>query len=333
VLTLRQLRYLDALARQRNFGRAADECAVSQPALSMQIHELEEFLGGELIERRQGDAVLTERGLAIAGRAAMILKAAHDLVDFALHSDHLLVGNLRLGIIPTLAPYTLPHVVPKLRRDYPDLRLSIVEAPSKTLLNELARGNIDLVLSALPLERDDVETLQLFEDRFLLAVPADDPLPEQERVTINDLSTRNLLLLEDCHSVQVLMYSGGIRNDTCNDFFATSMTTIMQMVASGSGVTMLPEVAIDVCLRDDRIKLLRFSDPQPQRRVGLIWRRTSPRRADFFAFAQTSVEALRHLHRVNVDLIRSLGLPPHTDKTRPKRRVAKLIAQNNENSL
>ncbi len=333
MLTLRQLRYLDALARQRNFGRAADECAVSQPALSMQIHDLEEFLGGELIERRQGDAMLTERGSEIAERAAAILKAAHDLVVFARHSDRLLVGTLRFGIIPTLAPYILPHVLPKLQRDYPDLRLSIVETQSKTLLSELARANIDLVLSELPLDRDDVETLQLFEDRFLLAVPANDPLPEQERVTIKDVEKRNLLLLEECHSLPAQMFPGSIRNDMNNDFFATSMTTIMQMVASGYGVTMLPEVAVDVGLRDDRIKLLRFSEPQPHRRVGLIWRRTSPRRADFYAFGQTSAEALGHLLRVNRDLIRSLGLPPQADKTRPKRRVAKLAAQNSENSL
>ncbi len=331
MLTLRQLRYLDALARQRNFGRAADECAVSQPALSMQIHDLEEFLGGELIERRQGDAMLTERGLEIADRAAVILKAAHDLVDFARHSDRLLVGTLRLGIIPTLAPYILPHVIPKLQRDYPDLRLSIVETQSKTLLNELARANVDLVLLAIPVERDDVETLQLFEDRFLLAVPTDDPLPEQERVTISDVQKRNLLVLEECRSVPALMYSDSSHADLNNDFFATSLTTIMQMVASGYGVMMLPEVAVDVGLRDNRIKLLRFSEPQPQRRIGLIWRRTSPRRADFYAFGQTSAEALSHLLRVNRDLIRTLGLPPQADKTHPKRRVTKLIAQNNEN--
>jgi LysR family hydrogen peroxide-inducible transcriptional activator len=333
VLTLRQLRYLDALARHRNFGRAADECAVSQPALSMQIHDLEELLGGELIERRQGDAMLTERGQAIADRAAFILRAARDLVDFAIHSDRLLHGTLRLGIIPTLAPYILPHVLPKLQRDYPNLQLTIVEAQIKTLLTELARANIDLIVSALPLERDDVETLHLFEDRFLLAVPASDPLPEEDRVTIYDVEKRNLLLLEECHNLQVLMYSAGVRNDTNNDFFATSLTTIMQMVASGYGVTLLPEVAVDVGLRDSRVKLLRFFDPQPQRSVGLIWRRTSPRRADFYAFGQSAAEALSPRLRVNRDLIRSLGAPLPADKSRAKRRGSKLIAQNNGNAL
>ncbi len=333
MLTLRQLRYLDALARHRNFGRAADECAVSQPALSMQIHDLEELLGGELIERRQGDAMLTERGLAIADRAAFILKAARDLMDFALHTDGLLTGTLRLGIIPTLAPYILPHVVPKLRRDYPDLHLTIVEMQTKGLLVELARANIDLIISALPLERDDVETLHLFEDRFLLAVPADDPFPEQERVTIYDVEKRNLLLLEECHNLQVLMYSAGVRGDTNNDFFAASLTTIMQMVANGYGVTLLPEVAVDVGLRDSRVKLLRFSDPQPQRNVGLIWRRTSPRRADFYAFGQSAAEALSPLLRVNRDLMRTLGSPVRGEKSRSKRRGTKLIAQNNGNAL
>src|SRR5271170_2574848 len=197
MLTLRHLRYFDALARHRHFGRAAEECAVSQPALSMQIHELEEFLGGELVERRQGEAILTGRGIQIAERAALILSAAHDLVEFAHHGGRLLTGTLRLGIIPTLAPYILPQVLPELQRRYPDLRLSLVETYTKTLLNELIRGNIDLVLLALPVERADVETLHLFEDRFLLAVHINDPLPERSRVTPRDVGERNLILLEE----------------------------------------------------------------------------------------------------------------------------------------
>lgn len=294
MLTLRQLRYLDALARQRHFGRAAEECAVSQPALSMQIHELEQFLGGELVERRQGEAMLTERGQQIAGRTADILSAVRDLVDFAHQSERVLAGTLRLGVIPTLAPYVLPQVLPQIQRSYPALRLNLLETQTKTLLTELTRGNIDVALLTLPVEKADFEAMDLFEDRFLLAVPVTDPLPERARVTPFDVEQRNLILLEESHCLrdQALTYCGRPLKDANTGFLATSLTTIIQMVASGYGVTLLPEVAIDVEVRDDRIKLLRFSEPQPRRRVGLIWRRTSPCKADFRAFGQIVVEAV-----------------------------------------
>jgi LysR family transcriptional regulator, hydrogen peroxide-inducible genes activator len=293
MLTLRQLRYLDALARQRHFGRAAEECAVTQPALSMQIHELEEFLGGELVERCHGDAILTELGKQIAERAASILRDAHDLVDFAHHNGRLLTGILRLGVIPTLAPYLLPRVLPELQRRYPDLRPSLLEAQTKTLLNELTRGNVDLLLLSLPVEKADVETLKLFEDRFLLAVPASDSLPEGARVTPDDVRARNLILLGEGHCLreQALTFCPGALNDANTNFFATSLATITQMVATGYGATLLPEVAVDVEVRDDRIKLLRFREPQPRRSVGLMWRRTSPCRADFVAFGQIVIKA------------------------------------------
>ena len=292
MLTLRQLRYLDALARQRHFGRAAEECAVTQPALSMQIHELEEFLGRELVERCHGDAILTELGKQIAERAASILRDAHDLVDFAHHNGRLLTGILRLGVIPTLAPYLLPRVLPELQRRYPDLRPSLLEAQTKTLLNELTRGNVDLLLLSLPVEKADVETLKLFEDRFLLAVPASDLLPEGARVTPDDVRARNLILLGEGHCLreQALTFCPGALNDANTNFFATSLATITQMVASGYGATLLPEVAVDVEVRDDRIKLLRFREPQPRRSVGLMWRRTSPCRADFVAFGQIVIK-------------------------------------------
>ena len=294
MITLRQLRYLDALNRHRHFGRAAEECAVSQPALSMQIQELEECLGGALVERRHGDAMLTERGLQVAERAALIVSATRDLVEFAHRTGRLLVGTLRLGIIPTLAPYILPRVIPELQARYGELRLSLIEAQTKTLLNELARGTIDLAMLALPAERADVETLQLFEDRFLLAVPADDPLPERARSTVGDLAVRELLLLEEVHCLrdQALVYCADVRSEASTGFFATSLTTILQMVASGYGVTLLPEVAVDVELHDHRVKLLRFVDPQPSRCVGLVWRRTSPSGDDFREFGRVVIEAL-----------------------------------------
>ena len=293
MLTLRQLRYFDALARQRHFGRAAEECAVSPPALSMQIHELEQFLGGELVERRQGDAMLTARGQKIAARATEILSAVRDLVDLAHQSERPLAGTLRLGVIPTLAPYVLPQVFPELHRRCPSLQMQVIERQTKTLLSDLTHGRIDLALLALPVEKADVETMHLFDDRFLLLVPVSDPLPERARVTLHDVEQRNLILLEEDHGLlgSAPAYRGSVPEEG-GALLATSLKTVIQMVASGYGVTLLPEVAVDVEIRDDRLKLLRFSEPQPQRHVGLIWRRSSPCKANFHAFGEIVVEAL-----------------------------------------
>ncbi len=171
MITLRQLRYLTSLARHRHFGRAAADCAVSQPALSMQVRELEREIGAELVERRPGEIALNDTGLDVAQRAEQILAATRDLIDFARHRD-LLSGRLRLGIIPTLAPYVLPRLLPRLQADYPQLRLEVRETQTKLLLDELARGELDAVMLALPVEGADVETLALFDDAFVLAVPA-----------------------------------------------------------------------------------------------------------------------------------------------------------------
>jgi LysR family transcriptional regulator, hydrogen peroxide-inducible genes activator len=294
MLTLRQLRYLEALARHGHFGRAAEECAVSQPALSMQIRELERGLGVDLLERRQGATLLTEIGAEIARRAGLILTATQDLADCARHSDRLLSGNLRLGVIPTLAPYVLPLVLPELQRRHPEVRLDLLETQTKTLVVELAQGRLDVVLLALPLDRPELETLHLFNDRFLLAVPAGDPLAERDRVTARDVNARRLVLLEEGHCLreQALAFCKH-RSDGSIGFGATSLATVMQMVASGYGVTLLPEVAIDAEMRDERVQLRRFAEPQPHRSIGLAWRPTSPRRADFLAFGRMVVEALK----------------------------------------
>jgi LysR family hydrogen peroxide-inducible transcriptional activator len=293
MLTLRQLRYLDALARHEHFGRAAEECAVSQPALSMQIRDLERELRAELVERRQGGVGLTQIGAEVARRAGAILSATRDLADCARSSGPVLNGSLRLGVIPTLAPYVLPRVLPELHRQHPKLRLDLLETQTKTLVAELGHGTLDVVLLALPVDKAGLETLLLFDDRFLLAVPADDPLPERIRVTTNDVKARKLVLLEEGHCLrnQALAYCER-RDETETRLGATSLATVMQMVASGYGVTLVPEVAIDVEVRNERVKLLRFAEPQPQRSIGLAWRQTSPRRADFFALGRMVVETL-----------------------------------------
>ena len=297
MITLRQLRYLAALASHRHFGRAAEACAVTQPALSMQIRELEQELGVELIERRSGDVSLTDIGVEVVRRAEHVLAATRDLVDFAQHRGRVLTGRLRLGIIPSLAPYVLPKILPVLQRRYPELRVELRETQTKGLMEELAAGSLDVVMLALPTGDAEVETLKLFDDPFLLAVPASDERPVRVPVRQDGIDQKRLILLEEGHCLrdQALALCGNARGDAnlgTMGLGATSLATVMQMVASGYGVTLLPRVAVDVEVRDHRVKLLRFADPVPGRTIGLAWRRTSPRKADFAALGQLITEAL-----------------------------------------
>ena len=211
MITLRRLRYLGALAEHRHFGRAAEACAVSQPALSMQIRDLESFLGVDLVERRPGAAALTEVGAEVAKRGEQLVAAARDLVDFAQHRGRILSGRLTLGIIPSLAPYVLPKILPALQRGYPELRVELRETQTKFLLEELIRGSLDVVMLALPVPEAELETAALFYDPFLLAVPAADPQPAGVRVSARDIDPQRLILLEEGHCLrdQALAYCAG----------------------------------------------------------------------------------------------------------------------------
>jgi LysR family transcriptional regulator, hydrogen peroxide-inducible genes activator len=297
MITLRQLRYLTALAEHRHFGRAAEACAVTQPALSMQIRDMEKLLGVKLVERRPGEVALTDIGAEVAERGEHMLAAARDLVDVARHRDRVLSGRLMLGIIPSLAPYVLPKILPALQRRYPELRLELRETQTKILIEELVRGTLDVVMLALPVAEAEVETIRLFDDPFLFAVPAGDPRPATSRVSARDIDPRQLILLEEGHCLrdQALGYCADSQRQTAGasvSLGATSLTTVMQMVANGYGVTLLPEVAIDAEARDGRVKLLRFAEPEPARSIGLAFRRTSPRRRDFEELATVVKEAL-----------------------------------------
>ena len=300
MITFRQLRYLSALAEHRHFGRAAEACAVSQPALSMQIRALEKELDAELVERRPGEVLLTGIGQEVARRGDIILSAGRDLVDTARHKGRLLTGRLTLGVIPTIAPYLLPKILPVLQQRYPELRVELRETQTKVLLEELARGAIDVVMLALPVPEAEVETIRLFDDPFLLAVPAADPRPKTARVSASDIDQQKLILLEEGHCLrdQALAYCA-TRRDSAMGLGATSLTTVMQMVANGYGVTLVPQVAVDVEVRDERVKLLRFAAPPPGRTIGLAWRHTSPRKVDFVALGQlvTEILGLRAKHR------------------------------------
>lgn len=288
MLTLKQLKYLDALARERNYARAAASCHISQPALSMQIKELESRLGIALVERGRGAFALTTPGKEIVRRARSILMATDDLIDYAVHAGRPLSGTLRLGVIPTIAPYLLPRVLPLFRARFPDISLELHESQTANLVDDLSRGTLDLVLLSLPIETPGIETIALFEDRFLLVTPADDSRDENRRVDVSTLSDMRLLLLSEGHCMrdQALSLCRLADRDSLGELGATSLTTIVQMVANGFGVTLVPEMAIDAEVRDDRTSLHRFDEPEPSRTIGLAWRRSSARKRDFMTLGQ-----------------------------------------------
>lgn len=292
MVTLKQLRYLSALAQHGHFGKAAEACAVTQPALSMQIQALEAELGIALVERRPGQAILTDVGVEVAQRAERVLTATRDLADFARHRGRPLTGRLRLGAIPSVAPYVLPKLLPAMQRRYPDLRVELRETQTRMLVDELQRGALDAIMLALPAGDPELESIRLFDDPFLLAVPSADRRPANARITEADIDTQRLILLEEGHCLrdQALALCANAHRDAA--LGATSLATVMQLVANGYGVTLLPQIAVDVELRDKRVKLLRFKDPAPGRTIGLAWRRTSPRKTDFLALAQLVIETL-----------------------------------------
>jgi len=298
MITLRQLRYLSALAKHGHFGRAAEACSVTQPALSMQIRDLERTLGVAVVERRPGEVMLTDVGREIARRADDVLTASRDLVDFARHRGGLLTGRLTLGVIPSLAPYLLPRILPLLQTRFPELRLELRETQTRQLVEDIKSGVLDAAMLALPIGELDIDTIALFEDLFLLAVPSGDPRPEATRVAAEDIDQSRLILLEDGHCLrdQALAFCATAARSRASAggtaFGASSLTTVMQMVAGGYGVTLIPQIAADVERRDDRVKFLRLKNPQPGRSIGLAFRRTSPRKADFAALGEVVKESV-----------------------------------------
>ncbi|WP_018183548.1 hydrogen peroxide-inducible genes activator [Kaistia granuli] len=293
MITLRQLRYFEAVTRHLHFGRAADECSVTQPALSQQIQDLEATLGVALIERGSRRIAVTPKGEEIARRAVRILGEIRDLTDYALHGGAALTGPLRLGVIPSIAPYLLPKALPLVQSTYPKLELHLRETQTNALVDELAQGKLDVVLMALPARDAGFESLPLFVDRFLLATKADENADAKIFASPDKIPPDRLLLLEEGHCLrdQALTYCRIPRSEKMSGFGAASLSTIMQMVANGYGVTLLPEMCVAIEARDERIALSRFSAPEPEREIGLVWRRSSPRRADFEALGRLLMTA------------------------------------------
>ncbi|HMO07206.1 MAG TPA: hydrogen peroxide-inducible genes activator [Paracoccaceae bacterium] len=280
-LTLRQLRYVDALARQGHFGRAAEACAVTQPALSMQVRDLEDALGAPLFDRGGRGLRLTAFGEAFVDRARDILRAVEDLGDLARAARGGLVGRLRLGVIPTVAPYLLPGIVAGMARLAPGLDLHLRETVTTTLIAEIAAGRLDAAVVALPVSDPGLTEVALFAEPFVLVRPAADagrPVPGRE-----GLRAMRLLLLEEghCFRDQALSFCDLHPTRPREILDGSSLATLVQMVAAGLGVTLLPAMALPVETRAAEVSVARFSDPQPQRTIGMVWRRSSPLDAQF----------------------------------------------------
>ncbi|MDM7933409.1 hydrogen peroxide-inducible genes activator [Tabrizicola sp.] len=275
-LTMKHLRYFEALARNRHFGRAAEASSISQPALSLQIKELETILGAPLVERGPRQIRLTALGEDFALRARAVLRSVDELAALARASTGPLVGQLRLGIIPTVAPYFLPQLLHRLSRDFPGLDLRPREAVTQRLLRDLAEGRLDLALVALPVSEPSLVEYPLFEEEFLLVRPiaqADAVVPRLE-----DLSALPLLLLEEghCFRDQAIAACKLPRAPAGEIMEGSSLSTLVQMVGAGIGVTLIPEMAAKVEARSAPVAVQRLAVPRPGRSIGLVWRRTNP---------------------------------------------------------
>jgi LysR family transcriptional regulator, hydrogen peroxide-inducible genes activator len=274
-VTLRQFRYFDALARHGHFGRAAQACAISQPALSMQIKELEEALGGPLLERSARQVALTPLGEELVGRVRDILRSVDELGDFARASRDRLAGRLRIGMIPTIAPYLLPRIIGGLSRIHPELDIQVREALTPKLIRELGEGRLDTAVVALPVSEPSLTEAALFREKFLLVRPRKDegtPVPSREM-----LREMRLLLLEEGHCFRDQALSFCKMHSSPHELLdANSLATLVQMVSAGVGVTLIPEMAVSVETRSAAVSVARFKNPQPSRTIGMVWRKTSP---------------------------------------------------------
>lgn len=287
MLTVRQLRYFEAVALALHFGRAARALNISQPALSAQILAMEERFGGPLFERRPSGVTLTSDGALIAGRVSRILAEIRDLEGLGAANGAILSGRMKLGLIATVAPYLLPHLLPRLSRDHPRLDCEIRESLTQSLIRDVLQGELDCVVLALPLEDAGLETIELFEDRFHLAIPAARSERFEGAVSIKALASERLILLEEGHCLrdQALKVCHLVEASELASLGATSLTTILMMVAGGLGATLIPEMAVEAESRGGGIRVLPFQDVAPSRTLALAFRPSTVRRRDFEALA------------------------------------------------
>jgi LysR family hydrogen peroxide-inducible transcriptional activator len=281
-MNLKDLKYLVALADTSHFGKAAERCFVSQPTLSAQLKKLEEYLGVKLVERQPKNVQLTEVGKQIVIRARRMLDEGDEIVALARSNTDPFAGKLKIGLIPTIGPYLLPRVMQKIRKALPQLGLMLYEYQTEELLRRLREGEIDLGVMALPVMLDGLESRALYEEAFTVALPTHHALAAKNTIKVQDLKGQTLLLLQDGHCLrdQALEVCSRVDVREAEDYRATSLETLRQMVVAGLGITLLPEMAVESPYGSQRgLAIRQFTNPKPSRTVGAVWRKSSTREA------------------------------------------------------
>ena len=294
-MNLKDLKYLVALADTGHFGKAAERTFVSQPTLSAQLKKLEQYLGVKLVERQPKNVQLTEVGKQIVVRARRMLDESDEIIALARNNTDPFAGKLKLALIPTIGPYLLPRVMQKLRKALPHLGLMLYEHQTEALLKRLRDGEIDLGIMALPIAQDGLESRQLYEEAFTVALPTNHPLAAKSTIKVQDLKGQTLLLLEDGHCLrdQALEVCSRIDVHEAEDFRATSLETLRQMVVAGLGITLLPETAVEPPFGSQRgLAIRQFAKPAPTRKVGAVWRKSSTRAAAIMAVCNVLDKAM-----------------------------------------
>lgn len=296
-MTLQELRYLVALADKGHFVRAAEACHVGQPTLSTQLKKLEDYLGVTLFERNKHHLILTPIGEEIIERARIALDVVEQIRLLARHGRDPMNGPLRLGVIPTLGPYLVPYLLPAIREVYPLLSLLLREDLTVNLIERLRQGRLDMLLLALPVHGDDVETMVLFHEPFVVAVPMGHALEQKKHIDENELADQNVLLLEEGHCMreQALAICGSTASSQREELKATSLETLRQMVAAGVGCTLLPALAAMPgvgSVLNGLVQIRPFTPPAPTRTIGLVWRRHYPRVAAIKRLAEVILNTL-----------------------------------------
>ena len=288
-MNLRDLEYLVAIDEERHFHRAAERCFVSQPTLSGQLKKLEEELGILLIERNNRQVAMTEAGVKVVEHARLVLAEVSEIRNIARYFQDPLVGDVRVGIIPTIAPYLLPVIMPHLHSHFKNLKLWLYEYQTHVCLEKLQKSELDCVILALPIEKHDFVELDLFREPFRLAVNRNQLLARKKELNLGDIAQHKLMLLEEGHCLRGHILDvcllAGVKEQT--EYQATSLETLRHMVGEGMGMTLMPELAVPKkTTKADDIRYIEFSDPKPNRRIGILYRKNSYREETFYNISE-----------------------------------------------
>lgn len=272
-MNLRDLKYIIEVAREKNFAKAAQKVFVSQPAMSMQIKKLEETLGVNIFERDKQNFLITPIGAEIIKKAEIILRETEDMKLIAKNSKDPLAGNIKIGAFPTIASYYLPNFTKNIHKKFPQLKIFLVEEKTDELLEKLLNGDLDLCIFAMPVDNNNLSGEKIFSEKFLLATPKNHPLSKKTKIQLKELKNQQLMLLNEGHCMrnQALEICSSVKAFENNDFRATSLETLRQMVANGNGITLIPEIAVK---NDDKINYIKIFNA-PFRTIGIYYRKSS----------------------------------------------------------